>query len=50
LGLRGTRWQGSGEGYITRNFITKHSPGDQIENEVGTACSTYRGNDIYRIW
>jgi hypothetical protein len=55
LGLRGTRRQGSGEDYITRNLMTcTHHQilwGDQLEkNEMGGACSTYgEKRGAYRI-
>jgi hypothetical protein len=55
LGLRGTRRQGIGEDYITRNLVicTHHQIlfGDQIEeNEMGVTRSTYgERRDAYRI-
>jgi len=46
LGLRRTREQGSGRGYITKNFMICTQQilfGDQIKNnEMGRACGTYR--------
>jgi hypothetical protein len=50
LGLRGTRRQGSGEDYITRNLMTcTHHQilfGNEIEkNEMDGACSTYGGKE-----
>jgi hypothetical protein len=46
LGLRGTRYQGSGNNYIMRNLVIRilHPIrfGDKIEkNEMGGACSMY---------
>jgi len=46
LSVRGTRWQGSGEDYITRIFVIcapyKWYTGDKITmKEMGWACGTY---------
>jgi len=49
LGLRGKRYQGSGEKYIMRSLMictTQYCSGDEIEkNEMDGACSTYGGEE-----
>jgi hypothetical protein len=49
LGLRGTRYKGSGEDYVTRCFMlrTPHQIllGEIKKTDMGRVCSTYGGQE-----